>query len=170
MRPCSWQSPWPWVSPAAAAAATETASRPSSRPASRTKAASQNLAIGSETLPEATGGDGALTYAISPQLPPGLAFEPATRLLSGTPTSAQPPTRYTYTATDSDAANPDSASLTFTITVAEDLAPSFEQSSIPAKNYVRDLAIDNETLPVASGGDGGADLHPCPGPADRPDL
>ena len=128
------------------------------------KSCVQNLAIGSETLPEATGGDGALTYAISPQLPPGLAFEPATRLLSGTPTSAQPPTRYTYTATDSDTANPDAASLTFTITVAEDLAPSFEQSSIPAKNYVRDLAIDNETLPAASGGDGALAYTLAPDP------
>ena len=77
----------------------------------------QNLAIDSETLPAATGGDGALTYAISPDLPAGLAFDPTTRLLSGTPTEAQPATLYTCTATDSDAADPDSASLTFRIAV-----------------------------------------------------
>ena len=58
----------------------------------------QNLAIDSETLPAATGGDGALTYAISPDLPAGLAFDPATRLLSGTPTEALPATLYTYRA------------------------------------------------------------------------
>ena len=77
----------------------------------------RGLMIDSETLPTATGGDGTLTYAISPDLPPGLAFDPATRLLSGTPGAAQPTTLYTYTATDSDQLNPDSASLTFTITV-----------------------------------------------------
>ena len=114
----------------------------------------QNLAIDNETLPAATGGDGELTYAIFPDLPPGLAFDPATRLLSGMPTAAQATTLYTYTATDSDTGDPDSASLTFTITVEKDLVPTFEQSTIPDKNYVQNLAIDNETLPAATGGDG----------------
>ena len=113
----------------------------------------QNRAIDSETLPAATGGDGTLTYTISPHLPAGLAFEPATRLLSGTPTTAQPATLYTYTATDSDTVDPDSASLTFSITV-RDLMPTFEQASIPDKSYDRDLPIDSETLPAATGGDG----------------
>ena len=81
------------------------------------KSYDQNLAIGSETLPAAAGGDGELIYTISPDLPAGLAFDPATRLLSGTPTEAQPATLYTYTATDNDTVGPDSASLTFTITV-----------------------------------------------------
>ena len=114
----------------------------------------QNLAIDSETLPAATDGDGALTYTISPDLPAGLAFDPATRLLSGTPTEALPATLYTYTVTDSDAADPDSASLTFTITVEKDLVPTFEQVSISDKSYVQNLAIDSETLPAAGGGDG----------------
>ena len=78
----------------------------------------QNLAIDSETLPAATDGDRALTYTISPHLPPGLTFDPATWLLSGKPTVALPATLYTYAATDSDAADPDSASLTFRIAVA----------------------------------------------------
>ena len=114
----------------------------------------QNLAIDSETLPAAIGGDGVLTYAISPDLPAGLNFDPATRLLSGTPAAPQPATLYTYTATDSDTANPDSASLTFTIMVQEDLVPIFEQASIPNKTYAQNLAIDSETLPAAIGGDG----------------
>ena len=74
-------------------------------------------AIDSETLPAATSGDGELTYTLSPDLPAGLTFDAATRLLSGTPSAAQPATLYTYTVTDSDTADPDSASLTFTITV-----------------------------------------------------
>ena len=114
----------------------------------------QNLAIDSETLPEAIGGDGALTYVISPELPAGLVFDTATRLLSGTPAAPQPETLYTYSATDSDTANPDAASLTFTMTVQPDLVPSFEQASIPDKNYVQNLPIDSETLPEATGGDG----------------
>ena len=114
----------------------------------------QNLAIDNETLPEAIGGDGALTYAISPALPAGLNFDPATRLLSGTPATPQAATLYTYTATDGDTASPDSASLTFAITVAEDLVPTFEQVSIPDKIYDRGRVIDSETLPAATSGDG----------------
>ena len=114
----------------------------------------RNRAINSETLPAASGGDGTLAYTLSPDLPAGLTFEPATRLLSGTPTEAQSATLYTYTAADSDAADPDSASLTFWITVEKDLVPTFEQVSIPDKSYDRGLAIDSETLPAASGGDG----------------
>ena len=114
----------------------------------------QNLAINNETLSIASGGDGELTYGISPQLPAGLTFDAATRRLSGTPAAAQAATLYTYTATDSDATAPDSASLTFTITVEEDLVPAFEQVGIADKSYVRGLTFDGETLPVASGGDG----------------
>ena len=72
----------------------------------------QNLPIGAETLPGASGGHGALTYAIFPPLPAGLIFDPATRQVFGTPAQAQPATRYTYTATDSDSTGPDSASPT----------------------------------------------------------
>ena len=81
------------------------------------KSYDRNRAIDGETLPAASGGDGVLTYTISPDLPAGLTFDAATRLLSGTPTAVQSATLYTYTATDSDAADPDSASLTFWITV-----------------------------------------------------
>ena len=58
-----------------------------------------------------------LTYAISPDLPSGLVFDPATRRLSGKPIGLPAAARYTYTATDSDAVAPDSASLTFSLTV-----------------------------------------------------
>ena len=69
-------------------------------------------------MPAASGGDGTLTYAITPQLPAGLTFDPATRPLSGAPAIALPATLYTYTATDSDTTDPDSTSLTFSIVVA----------------------------------------------------
>ena len=67
-------------------------------------------------LPAATGGAGALTYALTPALPAGLAFDPAARTVSGAPTAPAPSATYTYAATDS-AAPPGTASLTFTIEV-----------------------------------------------------
>ena len=72
------------------------------------------------TLPAATGGDGALSYTVTPALPGGLAFDAATRVLSGAPTTASAERSYTLTATDEDG---DAATLSFTITVGESLAP-----------------------------------------------
>ena len=60
-----------------------------------------------------------LTYQLS-GLPTGLTFEESTRRLSGTPTSAQLATEYSYTATD-EAGNR-SAELTFMITVGDVVA------------------------------------------------
>ncbi len=56
----------------------------------------------SKTLPSATGGNGALSYDVVEDLPAGLGFNPATRVLSGTPTTLQSAAQYTYTATDAD--------------------------------------------------------------------
>ena len=67
------------------------------------------------TLPAATGGNGDLTYGISPDLPTGLAFDAATRIISGTPGAAMSATEYTYAARDADG---DEVTLTFDITVA----------------------------------------------------
>ena len=70
-------------------------------------------------MPAASGGNGPLTYALTPDPPAGLRFnpDPATRTLSGTPTGAHAATTYTYTATDADVSEPDVARLTFTIEV-----------------------------------------------------
>ena len=68
-------------------------------------------------LPAAAGGNGALTYALSGELPAGLTFDPATRVLGGLPTQAMAARVYEYTATDSDLGEPDVAALTFTIEV-----------------------------------------------------
>ena len=63
-------------------------------------------------LPAATGGNGDLTYAVTP-IPPGLSFDLATRVVSGMPTTVgvYP---MVYTAADKD---DDVATLEFTITV-----------------------------------------------------
>ena len=85
------------------------------------------------TLPEASGSGGVLTYALTPSLPGGLAFTASTRTVSGTPTTAQAATEYTYTATDIDG---DAATLVFTIAIeaAEtDDAAFVSVSGVPSK-------------------------------------
>ena len=64
------------------------------------------------TLPAASGGDGTLSYSLSPSVP-GLTFSASTRRLTGTPMT---PGTYnmTYAVTDADG---DTASLNFVVTV-----------------------------------------------------
>mgnify|MGYP000411443009 CR=1 FL=1 len=59
------------------------------------------------------------TYSISPSLPGGLVFDPATGTISGTPVELKTVTTYTITATNSGG----STTTTFTLTV-NDIAPS----------------------------------------------
>ena len=99
----------------------------------------QSAPIEPLALPAATGGNGALTYTLTPTAPPGLTFDAATRTLTGTPARLQPPTAYTYQAT---AANGLSATLTFAIEVA-DLPPT-AVGSLPDVQ----LTLGDEALPV----------------------
>ena len=69
----------------------------------------------SETLPEAMGGKQKLTYSLVPDVP-GLTFDPATRVLSGTPTMAGTYDDMTYTAKDA-ATGGTMESVKFVITV-----------------------------------------------------
>ncbi len=81
-------------------------------------------------LPAATGGDGTLSYTLTPTPPAGLSFAAATRELNGTPSTSQVSTEYTYTVTDSDPTDPDADTLTFMIKVASanlSAAPGNEQ-------------------------------------------
>ncbi len=85
------------------------------------------------TLPEASGSGGVLTYTLTPSLPNGLTFTASTRTVSGTPTTAQAATQYTYTATDIDG---DAATLVFTIeieAVETDDASFVSVSGVPSK-------------------------------------
>ena len=103
-------------------------------------------------LPEASGGNGALSYTLEPEVP-GLTFDDVSRTLSGVPTV---PDTYsmTYTVVDGDdnTEDSDTTTLNFTITVEPDTAPSFaekvEDRSISAGD---DVSV---TLPAASGGNG----------------
>ena len=82
-------------------------------------------AIDDLPLPAATGGDGALTYSLMPDVTTtGLSFDSATRTVSGTATTSQAATDYTWTATDSDATNPDSDTLSFSVEIAPAKAPA----------------------------------------------
>ena len=91
--------------------------------------ASQSVALNSEitTVTSATIGERTLSYAISPAVPTGLTFNTLTGQLSGTPTSVQSATTYTFIGTSDNGAG-SSAIQTFTLTVTVP-APAFTLSS-----------------------------------------
>ena len=89
------------------------------------------------TLPIANGGNGRLSYTITPALPTGLSFNPLTRAISGEPTATSTATTYTYTVTDSDATNPDTDTITFRIEVVD------TEISI---NGLRSLVYEGESI------------------------
>jgi len=105
-------------------------------------------------LPEATGGNGAITYSLEPSSWNGLAFDAATRQIAGTPTSVDDAS-FTYTATDTDG---DSDSTIFTITVTAggqpptDPAPELGEGP-GDQTYPAGEAIEPLQLPLATGGD-----------------
>ena len=99
-------------------------------------------------LPAANGGDGILTYTLTPAPPAGLTFDATARTLSGTPTA---PVTENYTLRVEDA-DKDSAWLRFSITVVEFLR--FEESHISDRHYTVGIMIDALVLPAAKGGSG----------------
>ena len=96
-----------------------------------------------ETLPEAMGGEQDLVYSLSPAVP-GLTFDAATRVLSGTPTT---PGTYdmTYTAKDS-ATGGTMESVTFQIAV--DARPLTNEERIRGtwQSSVQEWSEDEERL------------------------
>ena len=111
---------------AAAAAPGTTDSQPSFGTATvSNRTYTAGAAISALTLPAASGGDGTLTYSLSPAVA-GLSFNATTRVLSGTPTTVGS-YGMAYTARDADG---DIATLRFTITVAGSgsFAPADEQA------------------------------------------
>ena len=106
------------------------------------------------TLPRATGGEGAITYALTPPIP-GMFFDTVTGVLSGAPTTAAVATDYTYTAGDTDGSAPgtDESSLTVSITVLANTIPEFSIIRGPRYTFTVGTMV-NQTLPEATGGDG----------------
>ena len=120
------------------------------------------------TLPVATGGNGALTYSLTGNLPTGLTFNANSRKLTGTPSATWRSSQFTYTATDSDSVNPDSVSLTFNIKVdASDSSPNFDGKTIDNQLYIANQDRVALNLPAAIGGNAPAYLHTEAGPARR---
>ena len=115
-----------------------------------------NTVIENLTLPAATGGDGALSYTISPTLPNFLVL--TGRILSGNPVGGTTVgiTTYTYRVGDRDTntANTDTATLTFTIEFLDAIGtPMFSSTAtIPAQTYDMGTDIGNVTLPQGYGG------------------
>ena len=99
-------------------------------------------------LPAARGGNGPLTYTLTPSLPEGLTLNRRVRRLSGNPISPQDTTLYTWTVTDADG---DEDELNFTVTVAPD-RPSFDNVSVPDQSYTEGTEIPPLVLPEATGG------------------
>ncbi len=111
------------------------------------------VAMTAVTLPMASGGTMPYTYGMSPALPAGLTFDPATRMISGTPTTAAAAATFTYTVTDS-AATSATRSLTFDITV---VAPApgtltFTPASQADISVEAGMAMTPMQLPTATGG------------------
>ncbi len=108
------------------------------------------------TLPEAEGGDGELTYSLTPALPEGLTFDPATRTISGTPTETGE-FEMTYTAADEHG---DKASFDFTITVqaAPRTAKSATLPVVPNLSVTR-TRFDGQSAPALDVSWGTPDYH-----------
>ena len=110
----------------------------------------QGQALTPQTLPEATGGNGSLSYSlgdINGALPPGLSFS-AARELQGTP-SAMGLWQLVYRVVDDDwdLSDADSASLIFNITVLPDTSPTLP--SLPDEVYTRNEPVSLQ-LPKAT--------------------
>ena len=107
--------------------------------------------IESEPMPEASGGDGELTYSVLPDLPDGLVFENVSRTLRGKPTTPQSRTQYELFATDQDG---DAATVFFHIEVIEDLMPRFTVVDVADQIWTVNQVIESLVLPTAEGGNG----------------
>ena len=109
----------------------------------------------------ATGGVSPITYALSPTsapLPPGLTLNPATGLVSGTPTT---PGTYTFTvtATDSTGAGA-SATATVVVKAAFAITPITPPQGAVGSSYSAQLAATGGTAPVTFALSGGTTLPP----------
>ena len=98
------------------------------------------------TLPEATGGEGTITYSLSPTPPTGVTFVASTRVLSGNPTVVFSSATFTYTAEDTDGTTVD---LTFTIVVAAAADPLALSWIVPTSPVGNTLSVTlNSNYPI----------------------
>ena len=110
-------------------------------------------AVSTPPLPAATGGNGVLSYSLTPAIP-GLRFDPDDRRITGTPTATGVfEMTYRVTDTDGNSSDTDTDIVQFAITVEPDTAPSFS-GSLPDQEFTAGTAISGLTLPAATGGNG----------------
>ena len=102
-------------------------------------------AIADLVLPNAMGGAPPYVYALTPDLPKGIAFDAETRTLSGTPSEVTDSKVYTYTVKDraGTSSKLDFEMEVYTITFTE---------TVPNQSYPRGQAIDPLVLPEVTGG------------------
>ena len=118
------------------------------------------------SLPEGSGGIPPYTYALAP-IPDGLSFSPTTRVLSGTPTTAQAAKDHTYTISDSAFSHvtspsagqgPNTSTLPINITVTAapptNQPPDFGNATVDNIVATVGTAIQARTLPTATDPDG----------------
>ena len=103
------------------------------------------------TLPAASGGNGSLSYSLQPSVP-GLSFDPATRILSGSPTTAGTyPMTYTVIDGDDNHDPGDTAVQAFTITVvAAGPPPLSDTSEFAEVTEMEQITIDEGDRVVAA--------------------
>lgn len=95
----------------------------------------------SENIPAVTGS--VTSWSISPDLPVGLSIDPATGIISGTPTAIKAASNYTITAANSNG----SATIEISITV-NDAAPAALNYTTTSAVYTKDAAISNNAPTV----------------------
>ncbi|WP_456619029.1 putative Ig domain-containing protein [Bradyrhizobium sp. P5_C12] len=110
------------------------------------KSLTVNVATASFTPVTGAGGTSPLGYGVSPALPAGLSFNPATGAVTGTPTAISSTTTYTVTVTDAN-----SATATATFSLAINAAVTATQS-IASKTLTQNAAAAPFTPVTGSGG------------------
>ena len=127
----------------------------------------QTLRVGvafSLTLPEVIETGGAtITYSIAESLPGGLSSNASTRVLSGTPTTVQVQTEYTYRGYNERDYNTTSQKFKITILAAQDITLSKSTVTVTegsSNGTYKTSGLGNVTVSVASGDPGAATVSP----------
>ena len=113
------------------------------------KALVKNVLVTAFTPVTASGGDGTLSYSISPSLPSGLTFNTSNGSITGTPTAVISSTPYTVTVTDQASQN---SSKVFNLTIQA--PPILTVQAIPSKVLTQYDTVTAFTPVTATGGYG----------------